>query len=1737
MSSIILQHYPSLLIFSNYLISKDYLISNHFYYKCAKNSNNNAIILSYIVYMTTAFSNNFIDKSFSDEILNNVIRVVFPNLNMVHQSLLHEHLIDIINVISIKFNFVDKKKTLYQNQFRQNKYKDSIALLNIILPFMDDTQDKTHITKLNDIYTQKHDGISNINKESPKYVFSNIQYGRCNRDNNILTEIEFNPTHIKHNTILLKNTLQLVANKLFVNWIDVLPNPYVNSNNDMELREHEKKMSEPNVIRSTRNILSATKSALDNSILKEWDISDESDEIGKHYSGFPVSDIYNVIVNGLYEDIKNIKWLIYDSYSGTNIPLPFFFIIQKVLPLKNALKFKSWEILDRTDKDSFNQKWSKLLSGIDNIINISLVPAETYYKLMKAVVFFFNKYNKNINDAVKNGYIKFKLPSDDIDEDNEQLHGINFNDMIKSAKSLSGEMLYTFITDQFKILNNTYYGYILKGDIYTLPDYDQYKDKEHELLMSVSNDSNSVVTLKNYYNFAKSLSHYTNESSNYVYYGNLWTGLSKDEREEVLSRLNMKKNSTKLMTWFNISRYLTDLHNLPKGSQTIEQHHVYIFGTIKDELALLVTNIMAFKGIYSSFIPNPEISNEQYHPQLGKDSIASVEYIRERISKETFSQNNKNVPLKYSHYFLTNEPYSFLGPYKIKHNNEYHETDYYDYMTSTKTRQAWYTIYAMNWVSQISFFHRYTNNRIFYVTGSTGVGKSTQIPKLLMYALKAIDFNDKGNVVCTQPRIPPTEENATRIADELGLPIEQYDSRFNKKIMEPNYAVQYKHQIRNHIGTGDHTSLKIVTDGTLFLELKNPCLKKRVYNTKSNEYIYQDKNIYDIVIVDEAHEHNANMDMILTLMKNSLYYNNSIKLIIISATMADDEPIYRRFYRDINDNQMYPFDYTLQKYELDRINVDRRVHISPPGQTTRFTITEHYRPNDDPHDVIMEIIKTTNTGDILLFQSGEADILKSVQSLNKILPLDVIALPYFSSMHPDKKKEIQNIASLKHDIIVSHDAEYKYFTTIDDGKNKNKVNNNTYKRVIIIATNIAEASITIESLKFVVDTGKQKIGEYDPITHQSSLKEIPISESSRLQRKGRVGRTSSGTVYYMYKKNSMADNVTAYNISVQDIADTLFSLMRTTFTDNIELFDINNITSINNIKANIQSFVKKQYFKNNEKLSYTGNEKHYDYQNNTAPPSVYSTGYDTNTLLDPQGKFYVIHPEELTLKRNINGVIVDLYKYENITIHNGQIISSKMLGFWDILEERLCVVKSSNGIIKTPYGEHIYKLKERMKLDDIRQLIMYIFARQYGVADDIIKIIPLIDICVNSKISPNRWSSNYFNSDNKFRTNINKLKHLYGNCNGDISGILNCINKLFNDIDLFKQMPTENKMVALKLQKKQYIEFETNQLTSIDINVYKQFKDLDIKQKLTYSEDITEGEQTELIKNNIDETLLKLDLESKEQELKTWCDINYVDYVTIVMYLKAYIRFRTQLYKKQTKAYDIDLDEKDLDVNFKWFDSVLFKFQNISNDIHHGVNMALIHSFGSNICKNINGSNMYVNIQNPSPEFVYTIKTTTPYNKIYDTLLDQTCTGEYLLYFAIDSNTDSIYMIQNIDIHTIQQASLYLYTPNKIQLLNNIDYYDKMVHRVLFTINTDNKKQIISRYLHTIKTIYSDLINNFDNDMWRKLEPLCDSDNNLKQLYLHSIKEKKDNSIKIQRGGNKQIPLYTFNELTKFSLK
>ena len=299
------------------------------------------------------------------------------------------------------------------------------------------------------------------------------------------------------------------------------------------------------------------------------------------------------------------------------------------------------------------------------------------------------------------------------------------------------------------------------------------------------------------------------------------------------------------------------------------------------------------------------------------------------------------------------------------------------------------------------------------------------------------------------------------------------------------------------------------------------------------------------------------MDIILSIIKYSMLYNTSLRLFIISATLDDDEPIYRRFYKNIIDNLKYPLlhpDYININYL--RSYIDRRFHISPPGKETRFEIIENYE-DTEPNNFeeariigiskVLNILSNTTNGEILFFTYTSKECREICEEINSKTNFNTVALPFYKDILPKYKKYLEDLGTYKNKIDIEKNIIVDVFTgNTQLSENYNKT---SYDRIIIVATNIAEASITIDNLKFVVDLGLQNTVSYDPYREINIVEVKPISESSRIQRRGRVGRKESGTVYYIYKLDSRLNNKIEYDICNKNLGDTINSLLTNNYLD------------------------------------------------------------------------------------------------------------------------------------------------------------------------------------------------------------------------------------------------------------------------------------------------------------------------------------------------------------------------------------------------------------------------------------------------------------------------------------------------------------------------------------------------------------------------------------------------------------
>ena len=231
-----------------------------------------------------------------------------------------------------------------------------------------------------------------------------------------------------------------------------------------------------------------------------------------------------------------------------------------------------------------------------------------------------------------------------------------------------------------------------------------------------------------------------------------------------------------------------------------------------------------------------------------------------------------------------------------------------------------------------------------------------------------------------------------------------------------------------------------------------------------------DLSKYSLIMIDEAHERSLNIDFILGLLKQIMERRKDLKVIISSATINAD--VFSEYFDECPivhiDARMYPVDI---------------IYDPPDSRYYQDELVFHI------FSIIKKLVKRKDQGDILVFLSGEKPI-KECASLLTSSPFakKLHVLPLYGRL--------------------GKEAQDKAFLPTPKGKIK-----------VVIATNIAETSITIDGITSVIDSGLGKINYYNPRTYTSSLIESPVSKASCNQRKGRAGRTRPGVCFRLYGKH------------------------------------------------------------------------------------------------------------------------------------------------------------------------------------------------------------------------------------------------------------------------------------------------------------------------------------------------------------------------------------------------------------------------------------------------------------------------------------------------------------------------------------------------------------------------------------------------------------------------------------------
>ena len=764
-------------------------------------------------------------------------------------------------------------------------------------------------------------------------------------------------------------------------------------------------------------------------------------------------------------------------------------------------------------------------------------------------------------------------------------------------------------------------------------------------------------TYKNLYNYSKFLSlSVLKNNSNIKNYGNL------GENKKVFYEKLLEKENT-----FTLGGVLSKTYVNWDKFNNKSQVYNFIKDTFTNNLKDIIFEVLISLGMLNEFVLNPKITDKSYSGNNDFNKYVASELYKKYVKHKQTKEEYLNT-----YYYLTGKKYNELDLY----SNEGKKTDFLEYMFNPNAF-AWYNSFALTWSSQICFFTRYQYSRIMLITGATGQGKSVIVPIMLYYASRMLDLTHNSKVISTQPTMQPTINNAITMSKNLAVPI----LINGKKTM--NGYFQFSTSKNKHLVSSNKTFIKEVTDRTLLQELlKNPYMKLRT-KIKNNKFKYLNDNVYDIIIIDEAHMHNTSMDIIMTLIKSTLFLNNKIKFVITSATMDKDEYIYRRFYSIIDNNFIYPLSFNNM---IDKNIIDMRYHISPPGETTRFTVNDYYYESDtkDYEEAekiglinLNKILSTSTDGHILFFTTTNSNIDNLVKNINKTTNKNVIALPLSSRLRNSKEKNwfdlIEKVNSNFDKIIYKKEDILDVINLGSEGFET--VPKNTYNRAVIVSTNVVEASVTIDNLKYVIDTGYQNSVSYDAISSSMIVKIDKITEASRVQRRGRVGRSSSGFVYYSYKKGSRENVETRYDMTTKDITFDLLNILSK--GDSPKLFDIKYhpyVFYMNNrkITKTFDDFISQET--NNDIIDMYKNmfESTYDLETIDFLESTHKyksffikdetiknfktprlNGYSITDIYDKDGLFYIIHPGENYFKRNVmTGVI--LYDYDKTTINNLQ---------------------------------------------------------------------------------------------------------------------------------------------------------------------------------------------------------------------------------------------------------------------------------------------------------------------------------------------------------------------------------------------------------------------------------------------------------------------------------------------------
>ncbi len=418
------------------------------------------------------------------------------------------------------------------------------------------------------------------------------------------------------------------------------------------------------------------------------------------------------------------------------------------------------------------------------------------------------------------------------------------------------------------------------------------------------------------------------------------------------------------------------------------------------------------------------------------------------------------------------------------------------------------------------------DHQVVIVSGETGSGKTTQLPKICMQLGRGV----AGMIGHTQPRRLAARSVADRIADELGQTVGR----------KPGQVVGY--QVRFTDEVGPTTLVKLMTDGILLAEIQSDPMLRR----------------YDTLIIDEAHERSLNIDFILGYVARLLPARPDLKVIITSATIDSD-----RFARHFGTWEGTPGSGRLIEpapvIEVSGRTYPVEIRYRPLGPTTPSSYTSEASPAQADETEVIETTDVTESGPMqLVLEDPDEELATLGYGMGKDIDVETAICHAVDELSAEGDGDILVFLPGERDIrdteaaLLDHlkgrsrragddkgarptDIEILPLYARLTAAEQHRVFEPHRLRRVVLATNVAETSLTVPGIRYVIDPGLARISRYSNKTKVQRLPIEPVSQASANQRAGRCGRVAEGVTIRLF---SQADYVSRPRFTEPEILRT-----------------------------------------------------------------------------------------------------------------------------------------------------------------------------------------------------------------------------------------------------------------------------------------------------------------------------------------------------------------------------------------------------------------------------------------------------------------------------------------------------------------------------------------------------------------------------------------------------------------------